>query len=92
MRQVPYSQQKPLLVGKYFHGFVDDRLNWQGQILGYVQDGYFLVQTYDWIIGDPDTQYLVNITGMADWVFYDSASEMEDEYERKYARKGKPDA
>jgi hypothetical protein len=35
-------------VGKFFFGFKDDELQWQGQIISRVSEGVFLVQLHEW--------------------------------------------
>jgi hypothetical protein len=69
------------LVGRWFHSFTEDaQLQWQGQIIAKVEPGYYLVQTYEWIIGEESTQHLVTIDQMKTWLFHPSDEAMRDHY------------
>ena len=73
-----------ILVGKWFHSFNDNGfVKWQGRIVSY-EDPFYLVETFEWVMGGPDDQKLIKITDMADWVFYDDAEEMNMTYKIKY--------
>jgi len=69
------------LEGKFFHTFKDGELQWQGYIVAEQRDGYYLVQLFEWVLGEPSTQKVVHIGSMADWELYDSADEMNDAFE-----------
>jgi hypothetical protein len=83
---------KDVLTGKYFHsykvnanGFI--AVDWQGRILAQVQRGLYiyLVETYDWMVGDVHSTFLVPVVDMAaahpkPWTFYESAEEMREAY------------
>ena len=67
------------------------RKGWQGRPSGrdFVSeqsDGYYLVQLFEWVLGEPSTQKVVHIGSMADWEFYSSSDEMNDAYERRTGR------
>lgn len=70
------------LIGKFFHS-VDEhgRAQMQGQILGLLDIKKYLVQPYDWMMGEPTAQCLIDPSEMTDWLFYDTAEDMRFEYE-----------
>ena len=69
------------LVGKWFHVFDKNELTWQGQIIAEV-NGFYLVQLYDWIMGEPTIQKLADLKNMVYWNFYDTVEDMRENYER----------
>lgn len=83
------DKKSPLLVGgktviekKFFHSIgVEGYVKWQGQVLGHVQDGYYLVQCYSWMDGDPTNCEIVPFSSMVGWMFYCTADEMNHSYE-----------
>lgn len=75
--------------GKFFHTVKNGELEWQGYVVAQQGDGYFLVQLFEWVMGEPSTQKVVHLGAMADWEFYNSAEEMNDAYERRTGRSGK---
>lgn len=76
---------KSVLSGKMFHSFnpADKELEWQGQILHDLEDGYYLVLLYDWLIGAPSSQKIVHLSEMKGWNLYDDADYWKDEGERR---------
>ncbi|MGE4419997.1 MAG: GIY-YIG nuclease family protein [Sulfurimonas sp.] len=72
------------LDGKFFHTFKNNQVEWQGYIISEPKDGFFLIQLFDWILGEPSNQKLVSINDMLSWNFYDSVEEMNDAYYNKY--------
>lgn len=81
--------KKSALVGKWFHSFKDGKLCCQGQILSQEQDGYFLVETYDWLCGESFNQQLVHFGDMVNWRFYQTDEDMRyhsKKYEREFWR------
>jgi hypothetical protein len=86
------------LVGSFFHSFDHDApadgpppVEWQGQVVAEPTygSGVYLVQLFDWMVGGKSIQQLVRLEDMADWVFYDTADEMNHSYERRYASRGR---
>jgi len=67
------------LVGRFFHGDCDRQ--WQGRVLAEPSPGVFLVELFEWVLGDPNGQVLVRLEDMARWVFYDDADAMKFAYE-----------
>jgi hypothetical protein len=73
-----------LLVGKFFHSFIEGKLSWQGEIKGVIHDKdshVYLVQLYEWFHGIASEQKLVSISEMKGWLFYDSVEDLHDAYE-----------
>jgi hypothetical protein len=59
------------LVGKYFHAANEDnKVKWQGVVIGEPHPGWYLVQLFDWASGKPSVQRLVPIENMNAWLFY----------------------
>jgi hypothetical protein len=59
------------LVGKYFHAANEDnKVEWQGVVIGEPHPGWYLVQLFDWASGKPSVQRLVPIGNMNAWLFY----------------------
>jgi hypothetical protein len=69
------------LVGKWFHVFDKNELTWQGQIIAEV-NGFYLVQLYDWVMGEATVQKIADLQNMVYWNFYDTAEDMRENYER----------
>ncbi len=74
------------LEGKFFHSFENDKVKWQGYVVSEPKDGYFLVQLFDWLMGDLSDQKLVKLDDMVGWSFYDSNEDMIENYEYKYRK------
>lgn len=77
------------LEGKFFHSFKDNEIKWQGYIISQPVEGYFLLQLFEWVLGEPSVQKLVHVAMMTGWDFYDSADEMNDAFERRTGKPGK---
>lgn len=80
MKKVTQEQHDNLnLVGKFFHS-VDGKggLRWQGTILSEPSPDMFLVQLFDWVMGQPSIQKLIPINEMNDWIFYSTHDEWVD--------------
>jgi hypothetical protein len=59
------------LVGKYFHGANENnKVEWQGVVIGEPNPGWYLVHLFDWATGTPSVQRLVPIEKMAAWLFH----------------------
>ena len=74
-----------ILKDKWFHSKDEDgKINWQGQVLGLVNEGVCVVQLYSYFTGAPTIMKLIHISDMLyDWDFYDTADEMRDNYREK---------
>ena len=69
------SKQPPApggLVGQFFHSFhpATGQLEWQGEIIGRPEPGVYLVELFEWLLGQPSTRHLVKIEDMQSWAFY----------------------
>ena len=69
------------LVGKYFHGANENnKVEWQGVVIGEPNPGWYLVQLFDWATGNPSVQRLVPIEKMNAWLFYPDRDAMTSSY------------
>jgi hypothetical protein len=69
------------LVGKYFHGANENnKVEWQGVVIGEPNPGWYLVQLFDWATGSPSVQRLVPIEKMNAWSFYPDRDAMTSSY------------
>jgi len=82
------------LVGRHFHIFGDDKtVSRQGKVIDQVDPTHYLVQFYDWIVGDAGTMHVYTIDAIANaasdagergpgaWQFYEDAAHWNDWYE-----------
>ena len=77
------------LVGQYFHSIgPDGMLLWQGIVIGNPQPGWYLLQLFEWLMGEPNVRRLVRIEEMTTWLFYPDDVTMAHSYERGVARAG----
>ena len=59
------------LVGKYFHSANENnKVEWQGVVIGEPHAGWYLVQLFDWASGEPSVERLVPSEKMVGWLFY----------------------
>jgi len=69
--EVETATKAEKLVGKYFLGANENnKVEWQGVVIGEPQPGWYLVQLFDWTSGKPSAQRLVPIEKMNAWLFY----------------------
>ncbi len=70
---------KQTIVGQFFHSFSfpNGVLEWQGKVIAEQAPSIFLVQLYEWFMGEPNGQFLVPLQQMVDekWKFYLTAEE-----------------
>jgi hypothetical protein len=65
------------LVGKYFHSADENnKVEWQGVVIGQPHAGWYLVQLFDWTSGEPSVERLVPIEKMVGWLFYSDRDAM----------------
>jgi len=65
------------LVGKYFHSADENnKVEWQGVVIGEPHSGWYLVQLFDWTSGEPSVQRLVAVEKMTAWLFYPDRAAM----------------
>jgi len=81
------AKPEELLVGKWFHTRREGRIRFQGRIDAHVGAGYYLVQLFDWVVGDPSVKRVSSIMDMEDWDFYNSSEEMNEAWEYEEGHK-----
>ena len=83
------SKARNPLTGQYFHS-VNQKgvIEWQGQVVGNPEPGWYLIQLYEWLCGEPSVRRLMCIHEMQSWLFYESAEAMIFSYEHGTARQG----
>ena len=74
---------KKKLIGKFFHSYINDRIECQGYIKGIVQKGVYMVQYLSWFDGCETVQKIIKIKEMKNWTFYDTLDDMNFEYRKK---------
>ena len=77
-KDVEKETETETLVGKYFHGANENnnKVEWQGVVIGEPRPGWYLVQLFDWASGKPSAQRLVPIEKMNAWLFYSDRDAM----------------
>jgi hypothetical protein len=75
------------MVGRWFHSFENDRVKWQGNVLAQVSDENYLVQLYDWLVGQPSIQVIVPFSQMREWWFYSTPEQMIYSYDHGCANR-----
>ena len=75
------------LVGYFFHsvhteGAGKRPLVWQGHVLSRPDPGFYLVQLYEWMLGEAQACRLVRIEDMLTWSFYPTNEAMQKAYNR----------
>ncbi|MCX6966511.1 MAG: hypothetical protein NTZ46_01805 [Verrucomicrobia bacterium] len=86
----PRTSKKTLsepLVGRFFHSIENGKVVWQGTVIGRVSEEVYLVQLFEWLMGEPSDQRLVGVNEMTQWLFYSSQDEMTYSYEHGTASK-----
>jgi hypothetical protein len=65
----------------FFHTFdTNGRIESQGLIIAEDLFGFYLVQYFEWIMGEPSSEELIHKNDTAAWRWYESAEEMRDAY------------
>lgn len=83
------TPDKNVLIGKFFHSLNrQNQVHWQGVVLGSPEPGWYLLQLFEWGMGEPSVIRLARFDEMRTWLFYDSASAMKRSYEDGIAREG----
>lgn len=83
------------LIGRCFHTFTEDgSVQYQGIVRGDLGNGRYLIQYFDWIMGEASTLAIVPIERMIEpegdkrapgaWQFYENAEQMNFWYEHRY--------
>ncbi len=81
MKKNRKKQKQDCLVGRFFHSVVGGKVDWQGVVIGRVSDDRYLVQLFEWPMGEPSVQRIVSVSEMSPWLFYTDADEMGHSYE-----------
>ena len=76
------------LLGRFFHSVEAGKIAWQGSIVGNPEPGWYLVQLFGWLDGNPNVQRLMRIEDMREWLFYDDSEMMQFSYDHGVAREG----
>ena len=72
------------LLGKWFHTRCSGgRIGQQGQIIGSLGQGFYVVRTFDWIIGSETRRDVVHVSDIRKqrWALYESDEQMREHYE-----------
>lgn len=85
------TKQTGQLAGKYFHSLNgQNQVEWQGIVLGSPEPGYYTVQLFDWLAGQPRVIRIVEFIQLRSWLFYNNGDEMIYSYEHGTAKEGGP--
>ena len=78
------------LLGQCFHsiGKDDGQVEWQGVVIGNPEPGWYLLQLFEWAMGEPNVRRLVQIEDMEHWLFYEDSDAMKFSYDHGCAREG----
>lgn len=83
------------LVGKFFHTTKTcerghQRAIWQGHIVASPADGLLLIETFEWLAGEPYGQEFITVTDFTEKnpILYESGDEMMFSYEHGRLRNG----
>jgi hypothetical protein len=75
-----------LLKDKFFHIFENGKIEYQGKIIGKVNENHYLIQYYDFLIGEPNYMKVKSLDFMVNKVrIYETAEEMQAAYRREEA-------
>jgi hypothetical protein len=77
------------LIGRAFHTFRETKsgrraVQYQGVVRAKIEDGIYLVQYFEWFVGESSTLELVRIEKMLEWQFYEDTEHMNFWYEHRY--------
>jgi hypothetical protein len=65
------------LVGNCFHSIDEEgKIQWQGRVLSSPKQDWYLIQTYEWLMGEPHDRKLVHFDKMVNWLFYENENDM----------------
>lgn len=84
---MPRENEATGLIGRSFHIFGDDgKVSRQGTVVAYCEEGYYLIQYFEWIMGEPSTMAVVHLKEMmtspeqdrqtGSWQFYEDVEQM----------------
>jgi hypothetical protein len=72
------------LLGKWFHTLCPEGLvQQQGQIVGSLGHGYYVMRTFDWFVGSETRRNVVHVSEIhkGKWAIYESDEQMREHYE-----------
>lgn len=79
------------LVGRCFHVFREDmKVQYQGVVRGSLGEGLYLIQYYEWLMGEPGTMEIRHVSEMKPgrkpgcWQFYEDNEHMNFWYESRH--------
>lgn len=79
------------LVGHYFHSISKTgKVQWQGIVVGNPEPGWYVLQLFEWLVGEQSVRRLAHLQDMRDWLFYKDREAMLYSYEYGTARAGGP--
>src|SRR5215831_12635152 len=95
--QAKNVELKSGLIGRGFHVFRETKsrkraIKYQGVVRARIEDGLYLVQYFEWFVGEPSTLELVRIEEMLEWQFYEDTEHMNFWYEHRYHKPDDADA
>jgi hypothetical protein len=73
------------ITGLFFRTPTSKKADWQGRVISSPLAGYYLVELFDWVLGEHHAYRLVTIQDMTSWTFYATAEQM-----REASDKSKP--
>lgn len=75
------------LVGRGFHSVNEDgEIRNQGVVVEKIESGWYLVRLFDWLLGQPCSERLVNFAEMKSFIFYENCEQMRDAYDSGLAK------
>ncbi len=88
----PEIESEQQLLGQCFHSIGKDtgKVEWQGEVIGNPEPGWYLLQLFEWGMGEPNVRRVARIEDMEHWLFYEDAEAMKFSYEHGAAREGGP--
>lgn len=77
------TENKNILINKYFHSLKDGEIYNQGQVLGKLnEENYYLVQLFSFLDGSETRQIIVPFLHLIDYYFYSTAEDMQNAYDK----------
>ena len=81
LRAIEAGSSDDILAGNFFHEISTPRcgcrvVETQGVVVGRIAEGKYLVQYFEWLLGQPSTRGVRLLDEMIGWTFFSSAGEM----------------
>jgi hypothetical protein len=64
------------LVGLWFNSWHDGEIHWQGQVVGELKNGSYVVQLFGWGTGEQTAKKVVPFEHIKKWDFYTTERDM----------------